>query len=488
MTRCAVANCTFVDDPDLQTTPCSVCGQGTHHMCANTVHEDDGSSIRYCSLACLLAGRQGDPTELPFSQMPLSLDVPCSLNPPSSLDPTQVQSVAAYVKVKKISKPRKKPLKPHVVTKPKRVSTVSILRQSYVGKVLYLTGNEIDGKLSDTCSYKFHVTEINRRKLGGTQLVPCVTMTCETNPLLSIEDAPLDNFIERLDAAPFDDRRVLQMDFTADQAEQMIQKKMRKKRRIDFTGTVCTVEPQNEEETKSDETPIDPAHEYSDDEELDLPVHGFSILDSIVESRRGLDVEDAEPIDQASVIPEPLEANITLEQTQWTRCDFFDVDDDPKAFTQSTRAGGEALKASSSPISLFMFMLPHCLWEHIAHCSEMKRATLLTKNVDKDNSEKVWRKDMKYMTQPIRAQRIFAFIMVLLMNMLQPFAGGIENHWRTDNTFMRRAGHVSTVMSRDEFRAIRRCLCFYNPSALNLRDKFTKIRYIDQSHYITYYL
>jgi hypothetical protein len=276
-----------------------------------------------------------------------------------------------------------------------------------VGKVLILKGNEIDDHLNDTCSYKFHVTEINRRKLGGTQLVPCVTMTCETNPLLSIKDAPLDNFIERLDAAPFDDRRLLHMECTADQAEELIKNKTRKRRRIDFSGTVSTVEPDNTEETKcvestgvSEQVEANSTYTYSDDEEdSDLPRQGFSILDSIAESRRGLDVQDAEPIGLASVIPEPPEANLTLEQTQWTRCDFVDVQDDPKAFTQSTRASGEALKSSSSPISLFMFMLSHCLWEHVAECSEMKRQALLATNLD------MRRKDMKYMTQPIRAQR-----------------------------------------------------------------------------------
>ena len=368
MAHCAVANCAFGDDPDLATTPCSRCGEATHHMCANTIHQDEDISKRFCSLSCLLES-QDDPTELPFSQMPLSLDVPCSLNPRSSLDPTQVQSVATYVKVKKISKRRNKQLKPRVASTPKRVSAVSILRQSYVGKVLILKGNEIDDHLNDTCSYKFHVTEINRRKLGGTQMVSCVSMTCETNPLLSIENAPLDNFIERLDAASFDDRKLLQMEFTADQAEELIKNKTRKRRRIDFSGTVSTVEPDNVEETKcvgstgvSEQVEANSTYTYSDDEEdSDLPIHGFTILDSIVESRRGLDVEDAEPIRQASVIPEPPEANMTLEQTQWTRCDFVDVQDDPKAFTQSTRASGEALKSSSSPISLFIFMLPHSL-------------------------------------------------------------------------------------------------------------------------------
>ena len=60
------------------------------------------------------------------------------------------------------------------------------------------------------------------------------------------------------------------------------------------------------------------------------------------------------------------------------------------------------------------------------------------------------RNDQKYMRKPIVAARVFAFILVLILNMLQPFAGGMANHWRTDSTFIRRAGTVSMVMTRDD--------------------------------------
>ena len=82
------------------------------------------------------------------------------------------------------------------------------------------------------------------------------------------------------------------------------------------------------------------------------------------------------------------------------------------------------------------------------------------------------------MTQTIRPQRVFAFVSVLILIMLQPYAGGIDNHWRTDNSFLRRPGIISSIMSRDEFRTIRRCLFFYDPGTLDPEDKFGKIRFV----------
>ena len=113
MPCCAVKNCQIGDDPTIWTDPCSTCAKPTHHICANTVHEDEDISLRFCSLACMLNGKAGDQSFDADSQLPLSLDVPSSLNLPSSLDPTQLLplDVSAYVKVKKVKRPKANPSK-----------------------------------------------------------------------------------------------------------------------------------------------------------------------------------------------------------------------------------------------------------------------------------------------------------------------------------------------------------------------------------------
>ena len=105
---CAVKKCQIADDPTIWTDPCSTCAKPTHHICANTVHEDEDISLRFCSLACMLNGKAGDQSFDADSQLPLSLDVPSSLNLPSSLDPTQLLplDVSEYVKVKKVKRPK----------------------------------------------------------------------------------------------------------------------------------------------------------------------------------------------------------------------------------------------------------------------------------------------------------------------------------------------------------------------------------------------
>ena len=218
---------------------------------------------------------------------------------------------------------------------------------------------------------------------------------------------------------------------------------------------------------------------YSDVDEDEMPNQAFSILDSMGESRQGFDVDEAEPRNQEE-IPEPAEVGeCSVEETQWTRCAFTDVpSDDPEAFSQSTRVSAAAIECCSSPMSILLYMLPHHFWEHIARCSDKKRIAFLAKPNEVNASGDSRRKDQKYMKKPIRPQRVFAFILVLVLNMLQPFAGSMDNHWRTDNSFFRRAGVISSIMTRDEFRTICRCLCFYNPADLDPNDKFTKIRYV----------
>jgi hypothetical protein len=85
---------------------------------------------------------------------------------------------------------------------------------------------------------------------------------------------------------------------------------------------------------------------------------------------------------------------------------------------------------------------------------------------------------MKYLTRVITPERVLAFVAELMLNMLQPFPGGIESRWRTDSHFIHRADNVPLVMSRDEFRAIKRCIRFYRPEDLDQTDKFTKLRVI----------
>ena len=161
---------------------------------------------------------------------------------------------------------------------------------------------------------------------------------------------------------------------------------------------------------------------YSDDEVDGIATNFFGILDSVAESRRGLNVDDAEPA-SSEEIPELPGMDKNVEEIRWTRADFNDVpNDDPDAFAQTTRPSSEGIAACLTPLSLLMFFVPHGLWEHIARCSEMKRVALVA------NIETTGRRDLKYMMTPVQAKRVFALLLVLVLNMLRPFAGGLANH------------------------------------------------------------
>ena len=355
-----------------------------------------------------------------------------------------------------------------------------------------MSGSEINA--SDNLIYKFHVTDVNRRKLGGsTNLTPVVALTCITNPLLSMVDIPLGMLKGWLDIAPFDDQRVLYQEIPQEELERMLAVKKSKRRKLVVDTSESTVHLGDDDadvvigdvigDVVGDgaDAVADYRYEYSDEEEDDMPTTGFTMIDSIIEARRAFDVEDAEPLN-VKPIPEPPEADDkTVEETQWTRCVHDDVPfDDPEGFTQATRPSQATFDHSSSPLTLFLHLMPHSFWEHIARCSDKKRRALLDHS-DGEDSPTVGtprRNDQKYMRKPIVAARVFAFMLVLILNMLQPFAGGMANHWRTDSTFIRRAGTVSMVMTRDEFRTIARCLCLYEPGSLDAGDKFTKIRYV----------
>ena len=373
--------------------------------------------------------------------------------------------------------PKQKSTKPTVPKpKQKRKSPLEDLRTAYVGKVLHLTASEVTGNDTDTTLYMFHVTDVNRRKNGGDKLVPVLAMTCESHPLVSMQDVPLEMFKDRLDGASFDTRRILHLDVSEEKTQELIDIKMNKnkkrKLRLEVTQAIPIVDAAASTQTPP---PTVEDYVYSEDEDDDVPVHAFSFLDSMAESRRGIDVDEVEAT-TCDVIQEPPEASsLGIDDTRWTRCTFKDVPtDDPEAFAQTSRVTAAVMEGSSSPLSLLMLMLPHSFWQHIAKCSDKKRLAF----VAADASSGQARKDQKYMNQTIRPQRVFAFVSVLILNMLQPYAGGMGNHWRTENSFIKRAGVISSIMSRDEFRTISRCLCFYDPIALDLKDKFTKIRFV----------
>ena len=101
---------------------------------------------------------------------------------PSSLEYTQRLDVSAYVKVKKVQKPKGKQAQPkktnQAEAKPKRRSPLDELRRAYVGKVIEMTGEEI--KATHNMMYKFPLTDVNRRRLvGSTQLTHVVALSCE---------------------------------------------------------------------------------------------------------------------------------------------------------------------------------------------------------------------------------------------------------------------------------------------------------------------
>jgi hypothetical protein len=391
-----------------------------------------------------------------FSQ-PLftSLDVPSQPDVnPSQPDQDQSIDVTSYVKVKgaKTKKPKNSNSTPNQKPKQKRKGPLQDLRARYIGKKLELSGLEVTGNPADSTLYKFYVSEVNRRKLGGDKLIPVLNFICETNPKVSMSDVPLDIFKDRLDAAQVDKSRIMTQPISDEAVAALITAKRNKRRKLVMDNCVESVD--------MDDTLPDPTHQYSDEEEDELPIHGFSMLDSIIESRRGLDVEDAEPISIHGKIDEESEVN--LDELHWTRCDYNDIPaDDSDAYSQTTRPTREALDASSTPLSLLLLLLPHSFWENVSRFSEAKRQSIIMKLSDTN------RHDLKYLNTPITPKKIFSFVLVLIINMLQPFAGGISNHWRTDSTFIRRAGTVPIIMCRDEFRAIGRCLCFYHPSNLD---------------------
>ena len=146
-----------------------------------------------------------------------------------------------------------------------------------------------------------------------------------------------------------------------------------------------------------------------------------TLLDAIDSTRVGLYSTDIEP-PMKVVYDDTAHANtIDLDNLQWTRCDFSDVKDDPLAYNSQTKASSETLCARESPLSIFLLLAPHSLWEHVARCSEMKRRMLLKKMSTNEG-----RKDLKYMNSPIVAQKVFSFVCVLILNMLQPYAGGCQ--------------------------------------------------------------
>jgi hypothetical protein len=90
-------------------------------------------------------------------------------------------------------------------------------------------------------------------------------------------------------------------------------------------------------------------------------------------SRRGIDVEEVDATTCDVIQEPPAASSLGIDDTRWTRCTFKDVPtDDPEAFAQTSRVTAAVMEGSSSPLSLFMLMLPHSFWQHIAKCSDKK--------------------------------------------------------------------------------------------------------------------
>ncbi len=86
------------------------------------------------------------------------------------------------------------------------------------------------------------------------------------------------------------------------------------------------------------------------------------------------------------------------------------------------------VKHNDAPL-LFMKMLPHDVWLHIAECSELKRCALVAQ------SSNSLRKDMKYLC--LSKTEVFSFVLVLILSILQPSECGVKSHWRHDSTWIR---------------------------------------------------
>ena len=404
---CAVASC-LVDDPTVATEPCNSCGKPTHHMCSNYVHESELNE-RWCSIQCVLNLRPdiGDMIIRGLSQGSSSA-VSSSAAGPGSMEhilktmtprverDTAKESLKAFVKTyKSKGKAKKLPTggKPLPNTPMKRKSVLADLRKSYIGKILEISG-EVTGTKDDKIMYKFHVTELNRRKLkGSSKMEPVLNLICENNPAMIMQEVPLASLKARLDLAPFDERRILTFEVDDGMLEALIEeKKKKRKKHVPREERIAASTPIPEVPDDTSEIPEE-NHEYSDEEEdMDESIVGVNTLLDVLESTRvGLYSNDIEP--QIKVVQDDTaHANkIDLDNMQWTRCDFSDVKDDPLAFNSQTKVTSEALCARESPLSIFLLLAPHSLWEHVARCSEMKRRVLLKKMSSTEG-----RKDMKY--------------------------------------------------------------------------------------------
>ncbi len=197
--------------------------------------------------------------------------------------------------------------------------------------------------------------------------------------------------------APFDERRILTFDVDDDMLETRTKKHIPHEERIAVSTPIPEV-PDNTSEIPEEN------HEYSDEEEdMDKRIIGVNALIDVLESTRvGLYSNDIEPSIKVVQDDTAHVSNIDLDNMQSTRCDFSVVKDNPLAFNSQMKASSEALCARESPLSIFLLLAPHSLWEHEARCSEMKRRVLM-KNI----SSKEGRKDMKYMNSPIIAQKVF---------------------------------------------------------------------------------
>jgi hypothetical protein len=184
------------------------------------------------------------------------------------------------------------------------------------------------------------VTDVKRSKLDGVALVPVVTLACETNPSMSIPCCPISKILSKLDKAPMNEQRILVHDMSPGTVQEHIRMTSKKRRRIDFNKESNTTVAQPKSATNNE--PAAPVHVNSDEDEGDeeFSPRARGLIDSVIEARRGLAVDDAPRYTDVLFIGSTIEENkycpTNLEELRWTSCTLNDVEGDPQANNKST--------------------------------------------------------------------------------------------------------------------------------------------------------
>ena len=195
-------------------------------------------------------------------------------------------------------------------------------------------------------------------------------------------------------------------------------------------------------------------------------------------------VEEVEPIED----PGMSYVKFLNNEMGWERVSYNDVaQNDPRIPSNSSRPSRCFQDTAKSPMKAFLQLWPEYIWKHIAEYSDMKRRKLLKSmghhNVnDFDELNYIGptkQNNLKWYNSTIKTSKFLIFVALLILNMLQPHAGGIKNQWKRVESHLRNTGKFGLYMPRDEFRVISKCLCFSKHGEDNkTEDRLWRLRVI----------